>query len=109
MYLVLTSQTEPAQLLIESQVTEHWLHYRHSMTIDLLAFLTINPVLHPGRVVGLLVPPDDEGDLPTMTFPRVGRFRIPHTVLFQLAIPAFAQPSLEEQFGITSVVLTFMA
>ena len=80
------------------------------MTVDPLAEVGIDAVLHPVGVVGSTIGfLNDEGHLPAMAFARGGRVWVAQAGLLQIAGPAFAQSTLEEELVVSVFVLVFAA
>lgn len=49
------TQAKTPKSLIHRDIAEHRLHHRHPVTVDLFAFITIDPNFHPVRVIGLSI------------------------------------------------------
>lgn len=94
LYLGFSAQGKSIKPLVSTDIGKNRLDRRHAVAIDHLAITTIDSPLHPvrcGSTIGV-----GDGDLPTMPFPRVGRVRIAHTLIFDRAMSAIRQLAFKE-------------
>jgi hypothetical protein len=67
------SQAKAIKSFVRADVTKHRFDDRHTMAVDLFAFVAIDTLLHPvGVVRGALVFLYYKRDLPTVTFAMIG-------------------------------------
>src|SRR5690554_3426179 len=74
------------------------------MAIDFLASGTVDPMLHPVRVVWEALGFQNERHLPAMPLAAVGRGGITQTAVLEVTASTVGQTSLEEQLGLAARV-----
>ena len=78
-------------------------YYRHSVTVDLFAFLAIYSDFHPVGI-GCACFIEDEGDLPSSAINLVGGLWVSHAFSFEFTVSAMTDSPSEEDFVITLFV-----
>lgn len=85
-YLALASQTEPTQALIAVTIAEQGLDHEHVVTINGFARRTVDPVLHPGSVVGWPLVLQGKADLAASAFTLTRDTRVVHATVLLGAV-----------------------
>ena len=81
LHFFLASHAKSVQFFIAADIAEHGFYHGHSVAVDLLALVTVDPVFHPIGVVWFALVFENKRDMSTGPFTVLGSAWVLHALV----------------------------